>query len=218
MKNEKECKIIQELLPMYIDNLTSKEVTEYIEDHLAQCNCCKEKLKNMNSTISLEKIEQKEIDYLKKIKRKNFYKILMVIIFFLILISVSFWFFMNYRITKNPEGKYMLEKATINQDDIINYDIMILTGQKENITATWYVILTAKEQTCVNIIQELDGYDQTYLEEQYNMLKENWQLLRNPKLQNNKLYMNANEWNGRTKEDLENLFKERYQLINKQMI
>ena len=64
----------------------------------------------------------------------------------------------------------------------------------------------------------MDGYDQTYLEEQYNMLKENWQLLRNPKLQNNKLYMNANEWNGRTKEDIENLFKERYQLINKQMI
>ena len=26
------------------------------------------------------------------------------------------------------------------------------------------------------------------------------------------------EWNGRTKEDIENLFKKRYQLINKQMI
>lgn len=34
MKEKNKCKIIQDLLPSYMDNLTEKETNQYIEEHL----------------------------------------------------------------------------------------------------------------------------------------------------------------------------------------
>ena len=36
MKDKNECKIIQDLLPNYIENLTSEETNSYIKEHLEQ--------------------------------------------------------------------------------------------------------------------------------------------------------------------------------------
>lgn len=48
---KKECKIIQDLLPNYIENLTSIQTNEYIEEHIASCKECKENLENMQNEI-----------------------------------------------------------------------------------------------------------------------------------------------------------------------
>ena len=34
MKNQKQCKIVQDLLPTYIEDLTSEETNQYIEEHI----------------------------------------------------------------------------------------------------------------------------------------------------------------------------------------
>ena len=34
MKEKKECKVVQDLLPNYIEGLTTKETNEFIEEHL----------------------------------------------------------------------------------------------------------------------------------------------------------------------------------------
>ena len=36
MKEKNKCKIIQDLLPSYTDNLTEKETNQYIEEHLKE--------------------------------------------------------------------------------------------------------------------------------------------------------------------------------------
>ena len=41
MENEKICKIVQDLLPNYIENLTSEETNIFIEEHLNTCSNCK---------------------------------------------------------------------------------------------------------------------------------------------------------------------------------
>ena len=38
---ESKCKIVQDLLPTYIESLTSEETTNFIEEHLNSCNECK---------------------------------------------------------------------------------------------------------------------------------------------------------------------------------
>ena len=49
MKISKDCKIIKDLLPSYIDKLTSDETNIFIEDHLKECNSCTESFENMSS-------------------------------------------------------------------------------------------------------------------------------------------------------------------------
>ena len=43
----KECKIICDLLPSYIDGLTTEDTNQYIEQHLDNCKDCKEVLEEM---------------------------------------------------------------------------------------------------------------------------------------------------------------------------
>lgn len=74
MKVEKktECEIVQDLLFGYVDNTLNAESKRLVEKHLAECENCIERLKEMKEDIKQnENNQQKEIDYLKKIRRKS---------------------------------------------------------------------------------------------------------------------------------------------------
>lgn len=95
--NKKECKIIQDLLPNYIEKLTSKETNEFIDNHLIECKECKKILNIMTKNNDNEqKSSNKQIDYLKKYRRKMiFFKILIttIIIFFLVFLGIKLYQF-----------------------------------------------------------------------------------------------------------------------------
>lgn len=73
MKNNLTCEIVEDLMPSYIDGLTSEVTNKAVREHLSQCDKCKAKLDTMSEPCSEDKIEQekKEIDFLKKNRRKN---------------------------------------------------------------------------------------------------------------------------------------------------
>lgn len=91
----KDCKIVQDLMPNYIDNLTSKDSNEYVENHLKECKECTNYFNEMKSKIELDNTAtvKQEIDYMKKAKKKmNIGKKLLTIVGLLIAISViMFW-------------------------------------------------------------------------------------------------------------------------------
>lgn len=94
MSEKIECKIIQDLLPNYIEKLTMEETTMYIEEHLGECKECKRSLEYMqNDAISLnfEKTNEKEIKYLKKIhnKMENLKRVLILLIIIIIYLLVD---------------------------------------------------------------------------------------------------------------------------------
>jgi predicted anti-sigma-YlaC factor YlaD len=67
------CEIIQDLMPLYVDELTSELSNAEIEIHLEECEQCKERYHSMKSSMGSAKSEknnhnEKEINYLKKIK------------------------------------------------------------------------------------------------------------------------------------------------------
>ena len=69
---KKECKIVQDLLPSYVDKLTNEETNQYIEEHLKECKECKAILKNMKSNIEYKEQDddRKKVKYFKKYKNK----------------------------------------------------------------------------------------------------------------------------------------------------
>ena len=72
MSENRDCKIVQDLLPNYIDKLTSSESNEYIDEHIKSCNECKKVLADMNEEIKANSKEndKRKIDYMKKVKNK----------------------------------------------------------------------------------------------------------------------------------------------------
>lgn len=66
------CNVIQDLLPSYVDEVCSKDTQVLVREHIAECQSCRQKLERMQDTeVVAEKLQKREIDYLKKFKRER---------------------------------------------------------------------------------------------------------------------------------------------------
>lgn len=91
--NEKiTCKLVQDLLPNYVEKLTDKETNQFIEKHLSECKECSLALESMLKEINLDADEKniKKVSYLQKFKNKM--KILKIIIFVILLMIILVFF------------------------------------------------------------------------------------------------------------------------------
>lgn len=86
--NKRDCKIVQDLLPNYIEKLTDEETNKYIEEHIKECEECKNVLENMKKDIKSndEKRDVREVKYMKKFKNKI--RILKFIILLIVLLLI----------------------------------------------------------------------------------------------------------------------------------
>lgn len=75
------CSIIQDLLPLYVDEICSEESKKIVEDHLSQCSICKEIYDSM-CNLKQEDIhdyhESQRIKSLKQVKKKILYKQILI--------------------------------------------------------------------------------------------------------------------------------------------
>lgn len=67
------CEVVKDLFPSYIDELTSEVTNNLIEEHTTECEDCRQTLESMKSpeVEHAEQSQKKEIDYLKKTRKKN---------------------------------------------------------------------------------------------------------------------------------------------------
>lgn len=95
---KKSCKIIQDLLPQYIDKITSVETNEMIESHLQECDECSTTLENMKTEVRKEGVTltKKEINYIKNYRRKIL-ALKLVVIFIILVIVGIFVYNIGYR-------------------------------------------------------------------------------------------------------------------------
>ncbi len=66
MKDDLTCAVVRDLLPSYIDKLTSRETNERVEAHLNGCAACRSVYGEMTGKEP-PKAEAQEVDYLKKV-------------------------------------------------------------------------------------------------------------------------------------------------------
>lgn len=72
MNKEIQCNIVNDLLPLYTDELTSEETNSFIRKHLDECPNCQNEYRTLKAELSnsanrRNDIKMQEIDYLKKI-------------------------------------------------------------------------------------------------------------------------------------------------------
>ncbi len=71
MKNDLTCGVVQDLLPSYVEGLTSPESNTAVERHLSGCPDCAQLRAALAGETPPPPEEVKEVDYLKKVKRRG---------------------------------------------------------------------------------------------------------------------------------------------------
>ena len=81
MKNDLTCAVVRDLLPSYVEGLTSEETNRAVERHLSACPDCMAQKNAMAAPAEpAETAEQsREVDYLKTVKRKSGRRVVLAI-------------------------------------------------------------------------------------------------------------------------------------------
>lgn len=196
--NNRDCKIVQDLLPNYLENLTHKVTNEYIEEHIATCANCAQVLKDMNGELKLEQINQEhEIKYLDAIRRKV-RRIIIAVTATIILIAGCF-------------VGYVHKKSQI---QVNNYTFLKASYIRENQPGTvdgnvYGVVIASIDENnrCKSFRIVESGYIDSTIQEMYDQINNKTKHVMNAKIENMKLYYNINIYNGCTKEQVkEKLF------------
>lgn len=85
---KKNCNIIKDLLPLYVDEVCSEDSKKIVEEHLKDCDNCQKELESINFYLQTSKLNEKNI-FKKFIKKINYKIIRNAILITLIIILIS---------------------------------------------------------------------------------------------------------------------------------
>lgn len=115
------CEIIRDLMPLYMEGLTSQATVQEMKRHMEECEECGEIYQRMQLNINAQAAEKKleakrEIDYLKKIKKSTRWKITagataVIVLFFLAV-------FLKLYIIGSPDRAYMVLYTNVYEDHL----------------------------------------------------------------------------------------------------
>ena len=162
MNENKDCKIVQDLLPNYIEKLTNEETNKYIEEHLNECKECKDVLLEMQKELKIsdQKRDRREVKYIKKFSNKM--KILKILIIFGIHIGRNMIIISSLNNKANnyvSSSNYHKKTTNFNGDNLMIID----TYYKDGKTVTFLRRVTEKEINKISVYQSGD-ITNTYFE------------------------------------------------------
>ncbi len=80
-----DCEVIGDLLPLYVEELASEKSTELVEEHLAECESCRQmcqRMKTPEPRVEFEKEESNRfVAYIKKRKKKAIFSVVGIVLF-----------------------------------------------------------------------------------------------------------------------------------------
>lgn len=159
MEKKTECQIVQDLLLGYVDGVLNAESKKLVEKHLTECEICQNKLKDINADIEEnENNQKKQIDYLKKVRRKNKIKVIIYIFILIVLILFGYYLY-KFCILNNISSKAskQFESENFYKEKISK------VGFAENelsISRTWYK--NGKYKEIYSNKNDEDGSEKTF--------------------------------------------------------
>ena len=144
MKNDLTCEIVRDLLPSYVDGLTNDVSNQAVEQHMKTCESCRKLYREMQETVNgeylseqdLEQMGRKadfkvpsEIDYLKKIRRKNRMRILAAVLTVVIVVGAGIWC-KAYVIGQKVEQAEFVQANVVVEDHNVSVQGLLLDTTK----------------------------------------------------------------------------------------
>ena len=125
MKNDLTCEVVRDLLPSYVDGLTNDVSNQAVEQHMKTCENCRKLYREMREPMNGDEVseinnEQKanfkvpsEIDYLKKIRKKNRMRILAAVLTVVIAAGGTYFEMVLMELVAN--ARYLLMSCSLSQ-------------------------------------------------------------------------------------------------------
>lgn len=121
MNRKIPCEIIKDLMPLYVDGLTSQVTNREIAAHLEECEECRAMYERMKLEVEGERTaaqaaESGGIDYLKKVKRRNVRNVLLGAgaVFLVMVLALGLKLF----VIGSPTESYVLTYTDLNDDQV----------------------------------------------------------------------------------------------------
>lgn len=190
MKKISECNIVQNLLPNYIDGITDDNLNNYIEEHLKNCEECSKTKENMDDNIIIENESTvKEVKYLKKLKRKvMFIIVLCLLVIFTLLCGLDYYF--NY---DHP--------ATWKYTNILvygnHYDY-----EAHNTYNVLFIFTFDKNEKCTDTRAQLSNLNENLIKDFTDGISRSESEITNVQIHNNTITFNIDMYNGMSKNEI----------------
>ena len=87
----KDCSIVQDLLPLYAEDMLREETKKFVDAHLAQCEACRAELAALKADVTPAPVNAQPLRSLKKqLRRKKFTAVLLAVTLALTLAAAGF--------------------------------------------------------------------------------------------------------------------------------
>ena len=120
------CNIVLDLLPNYIEGLTSRETNDFVASHLLECEKCNKKYNDMkdNIDIPMNQKDDKQVSAFKKIHKKfNILKISLILTLAISLSIMTYYYFYMRKSYSNVVNDMVQMVEVMNKNGItFNYD------------------------------------------------------------------------------------------------
>lgn len=135
MDKKTECEIVQDLLFGYSDDVLNAESKKLVEKHLLECKECQTKFNEIQKDIeNHENNQKKQIDYLKKIRRRNSIKTILISVGIVFLIFFAFYL-RKFIIVNDFMNK---AKESAKSNNVYREVSKMVTDDSVAITREWY--------------------------------------------------------------------------------
>ncbi len=159
MDKKTECEIVQDLLFGYSDDVLNAESKKLVEKHLLECKECQEKFNEIQKDIeNHENNQKKQIDYLKKIRRRNAIKTILISVGIVFLIFFVFYL-RKFLIVNDFMNK---AKESAKSNNIYREVSKMVTDDSVAITKEWYKDGKYKLQTDIYSEKGVENFMTVY--------------------------------------------------------
>lgn len=138
----KDCNIVNDLLPLYVDDVLSADSKQFVEEHLSSCDNCKDQLDKMKADITTLP-KDNDTKPFKKIKRKLITRLILIVVLAAALLVgwVFVWttyipvkyigeqFYADMDVVFMDDGAYLRRDNLCSRGDVI---ISYIDNDKEN--------------------------------------------------------------------------------------
>ncbi len=134
----KECNIVKDLLPLYIEELCSEDSRQYVEQHLKTCEQCKESFTYLKySELCVEAVEKKEINAFKKLEKYISGRMMISYFLFLVVLVIGVGILLGTASQAPVQMYYTLLPAVMLATGFTFHNVSIADGGSKK-TNIWF--------------------------------------------------------------------------------
>ena len=108
----KDCSIVQDLLPLYAEDLLREETKKYVDEHLAQCEACRAELDALKADVKPASVSAQPLRNLKRqLQRKRLTAVLLAVTLALTLATAGFAYLTAPQYLPYNETEWMITRS-----------------------------------------------------------------------------------------------------------